>query len=75
LVATLRGFSQIKNDDPFDQSGKALQDATFGRSIINAGLANARTTESLYAGVPKDPAVNLHNINLTNIRENSIYAF
>jgi len=42
--------------------------------IVSAAFDRQRQ-ESLYAGVPKDPAVNLYNIELKRIRENSIYSF
>lgn len=42
--------------------------------VVSAAF-NKQRQESLYAGVPKDPAVNLYNIELKNLRENSLYSF
>lgn len=36
---------------------------------------NTKTRDSLYSGIPRDAAVNMYNINLKRIREDSIYSF
>jgi hypothetical protein len=45
------------------------------RQSLIAEAFHAPTRDSLYSGVPRSSAVNLYNINLKNLRENSLYSF
>lgn len=56
-----------------NDAANAIAQASRRTHIVTEAF-NRQKKDSIYAGVPKDPAVNLFNIKVRNRRRDSIYA-
>lgn len=73
----MRGYQEVEREVP---GSMPLDSANIiaqmqNREGLVRHLQQKQQRDSIYAGVPKSAAANLFEIELKNLRENSLYAF